>query len=191
MSENNQNAPEEDPIDNTSNKEVTETQKESEVVDADFIDLPEEYREPAQILVEENPNIFNGMSRSQKLEVIKTVGFVSLKATSHSGPLPDPESLQKYNEIIPNGADRIMILAENQQNHRFDCDKKEIKAKNNQTTRGQWFAFILAVIFAVSGVYLAMNNHDTAAGIIFGTTIVGLAGTFLVGKFINKDANKE
>ena len=92
----------------------------------EFEDLPEEYREAAQDLQEANPKVFNGLNSTQKIEVIKTVGLTSIRAMSHSGPLPDPESLGHYNEIITNGADRIMAMAENQQQHRIFIEKKVI-----------------------------------------------------------------
>ena len=30
----------------------------------------------------------------------------------HSGPLPSPETLRQYNDIVPDGAERIMAMAE-------------------------------------------------------------------------------
>ena len=46
------------------------------------------------------------------------------KMESHSGPLPDPKTLAYYNEIIPNGGDRIMTLLEKQTSHRMELEKK-------------------------------------------------------------------
>ena len=37
---------------------------------------------------------------------------------AHSGPLPDPSSLQKYNDVLPGAAERIIHMAEQQQGHR-------------------------------------------------------------------------
>jgi uncharacterized membrane protein len=31
-----------------------------------------------------------------------------------TGPLPDPETLAKYNQIVPDGANRIIVMAEKQ-----------------------------------------------------------------------------
>jgi uncharacterized membrane protein len=30
----------------------------------------------------------------------------------HRGPIPDPETLKKYNEVLPGAADRIFAMAE-------------------------------------------------------------------------------
>jgi uncharacterized membrane protein len=38
--------------------------------------------------------------------------------THFSGPLPPPEILAKYNDALPNGAERIVAMAEGQMKHR-------------------------------------------------------------------------
>lgn len=43
---------------------------------------------------------------------------VQIQASAFSGPLPPPELLAKYNDVIPNGAERIMAMAERQSSHR-------------------------------------------------------------------------
>ena len=45
------------------------------------------------------------------------------------------------------------------------------------------FAFILIIIFVISGVYLTDKGHDTVGGIIFGTTIICVAGLFITGTY--------
>jgi uncharacterized membrane protein len=45
---------------------------------------------------------------------------------THSGYLPDPLSLSAYDELIPNGADRIMKMAEKQQEHRMKIESTAI-----------------------------------------------------------------
>lgn len=181
--ENHNSAPkEEGPVNNVQTETETISKEDEEIEYAEFVDLPEEYREVAHQLKEENPRVFLGMNTSQKLEVIKTFGITSIKAMAHSGPLPDPESLARYNEIIPNGADRIMKMAENQQNHRMSVDKQLVKGNNNQITRGQWFGFLLALFFLGAGVYLTLLGHESVGKVIFGTTVIGLASIFVIGK---------
>lgn len=159
---------------------------EQEIEETEFVDLPAEYREVAHQLTDENPNVFVGMNASQKIEVIKTFGLTSIKAMAHSGPLPDPESLARYNEIIPNGADRIMKMAENQQGHRFDIERKVVKGTNNQTTRGQWFALIIALILIGAAIFFGINKQPELAKSILITTLIGVVGLFISGKYLQK-----
>jgi uncharacterized membrane protein len=45
-----------------------------------------------------------------------------LSYSVHSGPLPPPEDLAKYNMIVPDAAERILRMAEKQQAHRMELE---------------------------------------------------------------------
>ncbi|MGO2103477.1 MAG: DUF2335 domain-containing protein [Psychroflexus halocasei] len=55
--------------------------------------------------------------------MLKSLSFTLIQEKSHSGPLPDAETLVRYDSVIPEGAYRIMKMAENQQNHRISIKK--------------------------------------------------------------------
>lgn len=102
--------------------------------------------------------------------------------SSHSGPMPSPDMLARYEEVMP-GCSKIMLdMAVNQQNHRFFIEKMAIKRQLNQSGTGQWIAGILAFAFLAASVYLGIHNHDTLAGVIGGVTLVGLVTVFVTGK---------
>ncbi|MFH1760058.1 MAG: DUF2335 domain-containing protein [bacterium] len=48
---------------------------------------------------------------------------IQVQQASFSGPIPHPQILQKYNEIVPDAAARIIKMAENQATHRQDLEK--------------------------------------------------------------------
>lgn len=70
-----------------------------------------------QSLTQENPNLFQGIPENKKKAILRTVNSVSLRIQMHSGYLPSPDILNQYNTIIPDGADRIMKMAEQQSAH--------------------------------------------------------------------------
>jgi uncharacterized membrane protein len=43
---------------------------------------------------------------------------VSATISAFQGPLPPPDVLERYNLVVPNGAERIMAMAESQVHHR-------------------------------------------------------------------------
>lgn len=45
---------------------------------------------------------------------------------THFGPIPHPRTLAQYQEIIPDAANRIIKMAERQQNHRMSIEKRVI-----------------------------------------------------------------
>ncbi|HQH25465.1 MAG TPA: DUF2335 domain-containing protein [Bacteroidales bacterium] len=67
-------------------------------------------------VTEELKPILEKLSREEQRK-IKSIIISSYQA--YSGPVPAPEALEKYNQVIPDGADRIMKMAENQSNHRI------------------------------------------------------------------------
>ncbi|AOZ99605.1 DUF2335 domain-containing protein [Flavobacterium commune] len=130
-------------------------------------------------LEEINPTVFKGIPVEQKEEIVKTI--VSFK--HHSGPLPDPETLTQYNQIITDGANRIMLMAEKQQNHRIELEKQAVTSQLSQSKKGQIFGFIITLLIVGCGTYLAVNGHEKTGIVLIGTTLVALAGIFVLGKF--------
>lgn len=136
-------------------------------------------------LEEVNPEVFTGVPIQQRQEIIRTM--VSYK--HHSGPLPDPETLARYNELIPNGAERIMAQAEEQATHRMYLEKIAIPAQVGQSAKGQNYGFILSAMIIVASVFLAYTGHETTACVLGGTTIVSLAIIFVLNKFPKNKKN--
>lgn len=86
------------------------------------------------------PEALNKISEEKKellasLVIEKTTHIRSVR----SAPLPEPSELAAYNQIIPNGADRIMKMAEAQTAHRIEIEKTVIYSQKNQAFRGQVF----------------------------------------------------
>lgn len=101
---------------------------------------------------------------------------------SHSGPLPSPETLEGYNQVLPGLADRIVTMAENQQKHRVGLENTSLRRQFNQSGTGQWMAFVLSILFLGVGGYLIHEDHDWAGSIIITGTLVSLAVAFITGK---------
>ena len=111
---------------------------------------------------------------------------VALSRTSFSGPIPPPELLKQYNDIISDGADRIVSMAENQSKHRMDLEKSVITEELKQSKRGQIFGLTLVIFCIILAFILSMTNHETVAGILAGSTVVSLATVFVIGKQAQK-----
>ena len=75
-----------------------------------------------------------------------------------------------------------MSMTEKQVDHRLDMEKTIVKKKFFQSTLGQVLATILILFFGFISYSLAMNDHDTVAGIIGVTTVIGLAVVFVLNK---------
>ncbi|MHA8064989.1 hypothetical protein, partial [Aquirufa aurantiipilula] len=109
----------------------------------------------------------------------------------HSGPLPDGETMEKYNELIPRGAERLMEMLEKKVDAGIKHDETNLKRTLNQRSRGQWMGFILVLVMTFVGYSFAEKGHEALAMVIFGGEIGILAGIFVLGKFIKSSSNED
>ena len=79
----------------------------------------------------------NQDSNHSKIDIEKGVEETSdttvtrevLKAKIRTGPLPDPETLAKYNDIYPNLAKEIVDMAKVQSEHRQSLEKIKLETE--------------------------------------------------------------
>lgn len=118
----------------------------------------------------------------------KLVELIAMRQQSfYSGPIPHWEDLKKYDEIIPNGADRIMKMAENQSTHRQFIEKEVIKGNNADSTKGVWFAGIIGIVGIVGAIILAIFDKNGMSIAIGGGTLASLVGVYLKGTNLDKE----
>lgn len=131
------------------------------------------------------------LSNEQKVEKVGNLvaQMIAVSQVSFSGPMPHPDILKGYKDLIPDAPERILQMAEQEQKHRIEVESKML-AQNNMNIiesakankRSQIIAFILAFILVASGVALTILGHAIVGGTIFGTTIVGVVAVFITGK---------
>jgi len=73
--------------------------------------------------------------------------FVRQISKYHSGPLPDPETLEGYSRLIEGGAERMMRMVEQEQSHRHQRESSLVSSHISLASRGQLFGGILAAMF--------------------------------------------
>jgi uncharacterized membrane protein len=101
---------------------------------------------------------------------------------SYSGPLPDGESIKIYDEVIPNGGDRLMSTVEKQLDHRIEIEKTGVQRTFNQSSTGQWMGFAIAIVFGFIAWDLAKSGFTIAASILGTVDLVALVAIFITGK---------
>ena len=90
--------------------------------------------------------------------------------------------LARFNEIIPNGADRIVAMAESQQHHRQALESAVVTGNVGAQRRGQWFGFTLGLVAIGGGIGLIAFDKNTEGLVAIITAFVALAGVFVYGK---------
>ena len=98
-----------------------------------------------------------------------------------SGPLPPPEILRKFNDVVPGAADRIITMAEEQSAHRRELEKKVIESDIERSKWGQVLGFTIAITGLVASTLIAIYGSALAGGIIGVGTLATLVGVFMYG----------
>lgn len=83
-------------------------------------------------------------------------GETSVVAAGWAGPLPPPGALAQFNEIIPNGAERIMAMTEKEQAHRHKMDRE-----------GRRLGSVLLVVCLVMAAWCAYIGADWRVSLAF------------------------
>ncbi|MFZ4580445.1 MAG: DUF2335 domain-containing protein [Myxococcota bacterium] len=115
---------------------------------------------------------------------------VEHRLEQRSGPLPDPEALARYGEVVPNGAERIMALAERQASHRMDLERIALGGHLAASKWGQVFALVISLAALGSSVAIAFSTRDwKLAALPLSLSLLGVARAFVVGRESKPRAN--
>lgn len=130
-----------------------------------------------QILREKAPDVLNSIPKDKRPKLSHTVSVQEV--VIRGGPLPEPAELAAYNQIIPDGANRIMKMAEAQSSHRIGIEKLVIASQQSQASRGQIFGFIIGLTGLGLGTYAAICGQPWFGATIGSATLVSLVSAFL------------
>lgn len=117
----------------------------------------------------------------------------------YEGVIPPPEMYGGYEDVLEGSADRILKMAEKQQEHRFALEKSRQNTRNELAMRelkstiildglSRVLGFIIILTVVGGGVYLVSQGNELGG---YASVIVGLAtliGTYLWGR---KKGNSE
>lgn len=139
--------------------------------------MPEE---KSKQLPPEQPSIDDGSLREQSQQELAQhlVGFM---AASFSSPLPPPEILEKYGQIIPNGAERIMVMAEAQSAHRRDLEKTVMATDSRNSFLGLIFGLTIGLVTILTGGAIIYAGHAISGTLLGSAGLTGLVSTFIYG----------
>ena len=107
--------------------------------------------------------------------------LVRAEAALFSGPIPPPDLLERYNQIIPEGADRILKMAEKQSAHRQKIEKQAVIGGTILSYFGVFCAACIALGALYFGYKLIENGHTTPGAILGGGGLTGLVAAFIYG----------
>lgn len=103
-----------------------------------------------------------------------------------SGPIPTPEEMQGYKQIRDNLPDRIMTMAEKEQDNSFTLRNKIIEGRVEIQRKDAvydmvalCFCSVLCLIFILAALFLFYNDKNGAAAFFCFSAFVTLPKTYL------------
>lgn len=142
---------------------------------------------------ESENNIDEKISDLEKMDHKKLVALVIEQ--EFRGPIPHPSLLKGYEQTLPGAADRILAMAELEQQHRHREEMEQLRSAAQDSKIGLLLAFLITVFVVASGTAIVILV-PSVAGKVLGSllNLVGvttLAQAFINGKDNKKDDEKE
>jgi len=104
--------------------------------------------------------------------------------------LPSPFELEKYNQLIPNGAERILNIIEDERIHRREMERKELKKRSNTNNLRIIFGFLFGFFFLI---FVNISGSGVSYLLVWAAMIVMLVMVFapyLKDKLVKTDESK-
>lgn len=96
-----------------------------------------------------------------------------------SGPLPPPAALEQFERSAPGAADRILGMAEREEDHRHSQEQAMLRSDAQARSRGQWMAFVVAIVIIVGGIWLISEGKQWEGLVAVLTPLATLIGVFI------------
>lgn len=105
----------------------------------------------------------------------RSSSIVKTSVQQFSGPLPPPEVLREFDQIIPGAAERILSMAEQEGVHRRELEKRIVRVGTHNDSVGMYLATLVAICFMGVAAYAIQKGYTVSAVIIALAEIVALA----------------
>lgn len=116
---------------------------------------------------------------------------------SHLGPIPSPEDLEYYSQVLPDAPDRILRMAEQNAQSLRELTQLRLASQNviennrhKEVSTGQKTGLLAVGIMAVVAVVAMFLKYPWVAGTICSTTIIGVAVVFVTGRKTKEENEK-
>lgn len=119
------------------------------------------------------------------------ISVTETKVASFSGPIPHPEVLSGYESLVPGAADRIISMAEREQEYRHRIVEKAVDANVARDRRGQWMGFAIATVGLLISALVIYYGRDHTAAVVGGTVLGGADFVALVALFVRQQKDDD
>lgn len=119
--------------------------------------------------------------------------LLAQRQTMFAGPLPPDGMLAGYEKALPGSADRIVKMAEKEQDHRHSADEySQLQASKHDQyefdylRRSQMFALVIAIFGLAVSACIILKGYAVSGTILAALDISGIVGSFLYSAHRNR-----
>lgn len=105
-----------------------------------------------------------------------------ITSQTHSGPMPSPQTLAAYGEVLPTAPERMLHMAELTLRHQIRIEERASKAEFLLGGMGLLCAFITALVVLGGSIWLISDDKQLAGSVLATVDLVALVTVFIVGK---------
>src|SRR5438093_9488764 len=110
-----------------------------------------------------NPSSISTKSQEQdarqRVDSLRVIRAELWAEASFSGPLPHPDIVAKFEQVIPGAAERLLRMAEKQSNHRQSLERTVVDADIRRSWAGLWTGFVIGLTGMIGSVVLGLYDH--------------------------------
>lgn len=107
------------------------------------------------------------------------------KIIYHEGNLPTPENVERYEAVLPGTMERLLSIAEKEQQHRHETEKLIILNESKLQTRAQLIALFVCIASFGMGAILILKGQS-----IEGLTALLVTLASFIGPYIYTQSKK-
>lgn len=106
---------------------------------------------------------------------------LNIVAAAWRAPIPPPDMLRQYDEVVPGAAERIFRVWEAQSEHRIAVERTFAIGDSRRAYLGLACAFVLSLLLIAVGTYAVIWGNPWVGVATFSLDIAVLAGVFVYG----------
>lgn len=122
-------------------------------------------------------------TQAEEIEAkLERIEQIIVQRESFSGPLPHPDHLKRYNQIVPGSANRLLKMAEDDLAHIHKMKQQQASIEKIATIGGLLTGWSIAMVALLGSGYLILNGHDIAGAMLGTGSLASLVGIFVYGR---------
>jgi uncharacterized membrane protein len=105
-----------------------------------------------------------------------------LRFDDHAGPLPHPDLLVAYEQIVSGAARQLMDDFLSEGEHRRSLQQQVVDDSSSAVRTGQLLALLIILLLIGIGAAATFTGHEVVASIIFAGGFAAVAATFIASR---------